>query len=285
MATYLLLDTCVWLNLAQDSKYEAVLVAIRTAIDAGSVVLLVPTQTIEEFDRNKQKLLERHEASLRTYLKHAGHLKALVPAGEQAAFSAALDSARKAVPGNLERTATWLNMTGDLLRDAKARPLEATPLLKQRAADRALQKRGPCHRGKNSVADAVIFECFNYFLDSHLRDGDRAFFVTDNKEDFSSIADPKAPHEHLESAFARRGVTYSVNVVDVAQQIAALAGPAAELAKVYEREAKWLHCRAGGNHDFDESHGAFLRSQYGGLTYQLICRKCGAHYDTGDSWD
>ncbi len=31
--------------------------------------------------------------------------------------------------------------------------------------------------------------------------------------------------------------------------------------------------------------GAYLRSQYGGLTLQYICKKCGFHYDTGDSFD
>lgn len=31
--------------------------------------------------------------------------------------------------------------------------------------------------------------------------------------------------------------------------------------------------------------GAYLRSQYGGLTLQYVCGKCGFHLDTGDSWD
>lgn len=31
--------------------------------------------------------------------------------------------------------------------------------------------------------------------------------------------------------------------------------------------------------------GAYLRSQYGGLTLQYICKDCGFHYDTGDFFD
>lgn len=31
--------------------------------------------------------------------------------------------------------------------------------------------------------------------------------------------------------------------------------------------------------------GAYLRSQYGGLTLQYICKNCGFHYDTGDFFD
>ena len=31
--------------------------------------------------------------------------------------------------------------------------------------------------------------------------------------------------------------------------------------------------------------GAYLRSQYGGLTLQFVCSNCGYHFDTGDSWD
>ncbi len=31
--------------------------------------------------------------------------------------------------------------------------------------------------------------------------------------------------------------------------------------------------------------GAYLRSQYGGLTLQYICKRCGFHYDTGEFFD
>ena len=31
--------------------------------------------------------------------------------------------------------------------------------------------------------------------------------------------------------------------------------------------------------------GGYLRSQYGGLTYQFVCKVCGYHYDTGDYSD
>lgn len=31
--------------------------------------------------------------------------------------------------------------------------------------------------------------------------------------------------------------------------------------------------------------GSYLRSQYGGLTWQYICNKCGSRYDTGDYFD
>ena len=31
--------------------------------------------------------------------------------------------------------------------------------------------------------------------------------------------------------------------------------------------------------------GGYLRSQYGGLTLQYVCKCCGYHLDTGDSWD
>ncbi len=31
--------------------------------------------------------------------------------------------------------------------------------------------------------------------------------------------------------------------------------------------------------------GAYLRSQYGELTSQYICKKCGFYYDTGDFFD
>ena len=41
----------------------------------------------------------------------------------------------------------------------------------------------------------------------------------------------------------------------------------------------------GKPHLLNERNGSYLRSRYGGLTWQLHCSKCGALYDTGDSWD
>jgi hypothetical protein len=40
-------------------------------------------------------------------------------------------------------------------------------------------------------------------------------------------------------------------------------------------------CRAENSFN----NGAYLRSQYGGLTLQFVCMSCGFHYDTGDFFD
>lgn len=52
----------------------------------------------------------------------------------------------------------------------------------------------------------------------------------------------------------------------------------------YTPPAKPTLCpRCGATNSFLD--GAYLRSQYGGLTFQYICTNCGLHYDTGDFFD
>ena len=44
-------------------------------------------------------------------------------------------------------------------------------------------------------------------------------------------------------------------------------------------------CIDGKSHVFLDENGAWLRSRFGGLTWQIRCSKCVLQYDTGDSWD
>lgn len=48
-----------------------------------------------------------------------------------------------------------------------------------------------------------------------------------------------------------------------------------------DRPSKCHKC--GSTNSF--SDGSYLRSQYGGLTLQYVCKKCGFHLDSGDSFD
>jgi len=55
----LLIDTCVWLDIAKDYRQRPTIGAIEELVKAGVISLIVPRQVIEEFNRNKDRLSRR----------------------------------------------------------------------------------------------------------------------------------------------------------------------------------------------------------------------------------
>ena len=126
----------------------------------------------------------------------------------------------------------------------------------------------------------VLVECFSDFVES-MKEGDSVAFVTTNVNDFSDAAgDKRQPHADLKSMFDGTRVQYYIDIKIALNDI--------EQTKLSEEEDKYINLRISQlicQHEFEENHGGWLRSQYGGLTWQLICKKCGALFDTGEYFD
>lgn len=81
------------------------------------------------------------------------------------------------------------------------------------AAKRALDKRAPFHKSKNSIGDAILIELYAVALADCKDKRNRYAFVTHNKHDFSSgSGDERAPHPDIASLFNGSCSTYSVNL-------------------------------------------------------------------------
>ncbi|WP_206513013.1 hypothetical protein [Larkinella soli] len=52
----LLVDTCVWLDLAKDPDYEKILDIVEELISINELSLIVPQTVIDEFSRTKEEL-------------------------------------------------------------------------------------------------------------------------------------------------------------------------------------------------------------------------------------
>jgi hypothetical protein len=194
-----LIDTCVWLDIAQDSKQSPLIDSIIAMQTDRHLKLLVPRIVLVEFQKNRLHVAERAQRSLSTHFN-------LV---KDAVRKADGDSKRKeqileylsnldhriplagaaAVASGLERIEGLLNA---------AVPIESGDDIKVRAADRALRREAPCHhQNKNAIADAILIE--TYFASVRVGSaGDRFAFVTHNKHDFSDMAaNQKKPHPDL----------------------------------------------------------------------------------------
>jgi len=212
----ILIDTSVWLDLAQDQKQAPLIESMITMQAGGHLKLLVPRIVLTEFQKNRQRVTERAQRSLSTH------------------FSLVKDAIRKA-EGNSKRrhkmlqylsnldhgiplagaaaTSSGLERIDRLLNTATR--IEASDDIKLRAADRALQRQAPCHHeNKNSMADAVLIE--TYFDSVNLGAArDRFAFVTHNKHDTNQ----KAPHAHLAPSFSRIRSLYFVTLADCLRRI------------------------------------------------------------------
>src|SRR6267142_1229635 len=67
----LLVDTCVWLDLAKDYQQQAILAALEELIRQGDVELILPRTIIDEFARNKARIIEEGSRGLSSTLKRA----------------------------------------------------------------------------------------------------------------------------------------------------------------------------------------------------------------------
>lgn len=65
----ILIDTCVWLDLAKDYQQQAILAALEELVRHGKVELILPRIVVDEFARNKARVVEESGRSLSGTLK------------------------------------------------------------------------------------------------------------------------------------------------------------------------------------------------------------------------
>ncbi|GAB3788444.1 hypothetical protein GCM10028818_55010 [Spirosoma horti] len=65
----LLVDTCVWLDLAKDPEYEKTLDIVEELITINELSLIVPQIVIDEFSRNKERSIKESGKSLSGVIK------------------------------------------------------------------------------------------------------------------------------------------------------------------------------------------------------------------------
>src|SRR5882762_9513863 len=64
-----LVDTCVWLDLAKDPRQHPLLGVVEQMADQKLLSLLVPTVVLDEFKRNRNRIAKESERSLSTHFK------------------------------------------------------------------------------------------------------------------------------------------------------------------------------------------------------------------------
>lgn len=174
--TVLILDTCVWIDLAV--SHHSLITKIAQLVDTGKATIVVPEPVRTEWDRLKRKkvterILRDAAEDRRSAMKFASLLD---DEDDLSKRISAIDSETAAS----EVAADRINAIEELLNSGAQ--ISVPDSAKFLAVDHALQKKAP-FRLKNGMADALIFFTTVDWVNSEAPNA--AVFVTHNTKDFS----------------------------------------------------------------------------------------------------
>ena len=256
MPIRILIDTNIWLNLAKDYRMSPVLTGIEDLVNAGTIELIMPQIVLDEFARNRDRVMRDSERSFAAYLKRVRD--AVAQFGDE--------EKRATTLGQLDEIGHDVAMKGRVSQQtlvtieklmATSQPVAASDAAKIKASDRALAKRAPFHLSKNSVGDALLIEIFAEAILTATEPETEFFFVTDNTRDFSKYnGDRRLPHADLEPLFQAEKSHYATSIVDVIKTIDG------DMLAEYEWEYTYVEASRQLSEILDAEHRLFQQVWY-----------------------
>jgi hypothetical protein len=214
----LLVDTCVWLDVAKDYQQQATLGVLEELVRQGEVSLLVPRIVQDEFSRNKARIVQDGQRSLSSVLKRAKEMvNRLGDAKRKRLVLEHLNEVDYKLPSVGESAVESIGRVEKLL--AASAVVEVSDAAKLRAAERAIAKKAPFHTQRNSMADAVLIETYAELV-AVKAPGVRFAFITHNTKDFSHPnADNRLPHPDLAPYFSRIKSRYFISLSEALRRV------------------------------------------------------------------
>jgi hypothetical protein len=197
----LMIDTCVWLDLAKDYSQRSLLAALEELVRVRLVSLLTPVLVIEEFKRNKERVIEDSGRSIGSTLRRAREMLSKL-GGEKEKGEAIRQLAEIDQQSVNYRDAAAEAVTRiEALLTASVQ-VRTSPNIKLAAAERAIENKAPFHRQRNSMNDALLIEIFG---EQQKGRGGHYVFITHNLKDFSHPEDDeRKPHPDIAKFFSSK---------------------------------------------------------------------------------
>lgn len=215
----ILVDTCVWLDLAKDYQQQQILTALEELIQQREIELILPRIIVDEFARNKARIIEECSRSLSSTLKRAK--EAIEKFGDT--------TQKQLVLSHLNDIDQRLPTLGELAIDTVSRidklfsnssVIEISDAVKLNAAQRAIDKRAPFHRQKNGIDDAIIIEVYLSIVKGKNTERNRFAFISHNTKDFSNQHESnKLPHPDIADCFLPIKSLYFISLSDALHRI------------------------------------------------------------------
>jgi hypothetical protein len=215
----MLIDTCVWLDLAKDQKQAPVLGVIEEMIRTDLITLIVPRLVLDEFRKNRDRIAKDSAKSLSTHFRLVKDAVNKIGGDKRKVklVLSHLDDVDHKIPIVGGEAVSLLDRMEKLLTASPI--IEASEPVRLRAAQRAIDKKAPFHRGKNTMADAVIIEMYGECVRAPAP-GVRFAFVTHNTHDFSTEhGNQKVPHPDIADFFSRIRSLYFINLAEALRRV------------------------------------------------------------------
>lgn len=194
----IMLDTCVWLDISSQKAELPMLIALENLVQDGSIKVLLPDLVRTEYEKNKERVIDATRKRLSAEFRVVkGAIESFDGDGKESALET-LDDLNHRLPILSEATHSTVNRVLKIFETACE--IKISNAAKIRAADRAIAKKAPFHKQKNSVADAVLAEAFHEFRTAHSDEYETFRFVTHNVTDFSG-KDHRKPHGDFADIF------------------------------------------------------------------------------------
>ncbi|UPT68883.1 MAG: PIN domain-containing protein [Sphingobacteriales bacterium JAD_PAG50586_3] len=214
-----LIDTCVWLDIAKTSKGEKILDLLQEFIKRNEVSLILPEIIIDEFDRNKERVITEAGKSLSSHFKKVKEM-VVEHADKQLKESilVQLENIDKKIPTLGENAFNSIQRIDDMIKAAEI--ITISNDIKLRATQRAIDKKAPFHLAKNSIGDAIIIEAYNEYKIQNAAQEFNLIFVTYNTSDFSlRNGNQKYPHKDLSDIFNSSKSQYFISLPEALNSI------------------------------------------------------------------
>ena len=215
----ILIDTCVWLDLAKDYQRQAVLGVVEELVRQKQVSIILPRTVFDEFTRNKVRVAEESGRSLSGVLKRAKEVVNRLGDTKQKRITLdQLNDLDYKISSLGETAIESIGRIGQLFSGSTV--VETTDDVKLRAAQRAIDRRAPFHRQRNGIDDAILIETYADFVSDKNAAGVRFAFVTHNTKDFSHPnANDKLPHPDIAGCFSKIKSRYYINLAEALRSV------------------------------------------------------------------
>ncbi|HET9505825.1 MAG TPA: PIN domain-containing protein [Hymenobacter sp.] len=178
----LILDTSTWLDIAKP-RVEEVLAELEEQVQQGITILLTCDIIIDEWDRNKTRVLKEVVASIRAHAKSALKMSELLPEAEKATLISIVEKYTK-IESEQERLAeVFFDRIEKLLKGSEV--FSISDSIKVDMANRALTKQAPFHNNKNNMADALLYFGAVDHVNQNNQIATDLLFVTSNFKEFN----------------------------------------------------------------------------------------------------
>ena len=203
----LVLDTCSWIELAKP-KFSKVLDELENQVDGGITIIISCDLIINEWKRNKSRIISNIQSSIKDYSKSAINISNYLPEKEKKDLLEILGKYRDSEEQQLRLAELHFDRVEKLMNSSSKYSI--TDELKLRIIERGIKKEAPFHNSKNNINDALIyFGAIDYVKENYIIASD-LIFVTQNITEFSDPNNHLMIHPDLKTS----SIYYSTNLAD-----------------------------------------------------------------------